>query len=234
MAQYGNSQVYDRIYSFKNYALEAQTLHQIIQTQNPQARTLLDVACGTGKHLEQLKAHYQAEGLDLSADLLESAKHRNPELEFHQGDMSAFDLGTRFDVITCLFSAIGYLPSVAALEATLLCFANHLNTGGVVLVEPWLFPEGFEAGHMGVQTVDDPDLKLVRMNTSRVDGRVSTLEFHYLHGEDGNVRYWLEEHRLFLFARGEYEAAFERAGLTVEFDEQGLMGRGLFIGVKDK
>lgn len=234
MALYDNSQVYDRIYSFKNYALEAQTLHQLIQQHNPSAHTLLDVACGTGKHLEQLKTHYHAEGLDLSVDLLEAAKRRNPQLEFHQADMSAFDLNKGFDAITCLFSAIGYLPSVQALEQTLACFARHLNTGGVVLVEPWIFPENFGAGRTGLQTVDDPDLKLVRMNNSRVEGRSSTLEFHYLQGEQGQVRYWLEEHRLFLFARGEYQAAFEQMGLAVRFDEQGLTGRGLFIGVKQR
>lgn len=231
MAQYDNSQVYDRIYGLKNYALEARLIHQLIQRHNPRARSLLDVACGTGRHLEHLKTHYRCEGLDLSPELLEGAQRRNPDLRFHQGDMSRFSLGGRFDAITCLFSAVGYLDGVEPLERALACFAEHLNPGGVVLLEPWLFPETFEAGHTGLQTVDEPGLKLVRMNTSRAEGRVSVLEFHYLHAEGGKVRHWLEEHRLFLFTRGEYLQALARAGLRAELDDQGISGRGLFVGV---
>lgn len=53
---------YDALYSWKDYEGEAARLHELIQQLRPGARTLLDVACGTGKHLEHLRAHYEAEG----------------------------------------------------------------------------------------------------------------------------------------------------------------------------
>ena len=45
---------YDAVYSDKDYAGESQRLASIIRERVPMARTLLDVACGTGRHIEYL------------------------------------------------------------------------------------------------------------------------------------------------------------------------------------
>lgn len=58
------------------------------------------------------------------------------------------------------------------------------------------------------------------------------MQFHYLIGTPDGVETALETHDAYLFSHEEYCAALERAGLQAEFDEQGLMGRGLYIGVK--
>ena len=61
MAQY-----YDRIYSFKDYAVGAEKLIGWIGShQQSTGSRLLDVACGTGHHLEFLAKSFDAEGLDL-------------------------------------------------------------------------------------------------------------------------------------------------------------------------
>jgi hypothetical protein len=70
------------------------------------------------------------------------------------------------------------------------------------------------------------------MNGSRLDGRTSLFDFHYLVERPGTVEHLTETHRLGLFTSGEYRKAFESVGLEVEHDEEGLMGRGLSIGTK--
>jgi len=59
---------YDRIYAFKDYATEAKTLTDIVETElgGTQGR-LLDVACGTARYLELLRSSFDVEGLDLLA-----------------------------------------------------------------------------------------------------------------------------------------------------------------------
>jgi ubiquinone/menaquinone biosynthesis C-methylase UbiE len=57
--------LYDAIYAFKDYAAEAARLHELIEERVPGPRTLLDIACGTGKHLAELRAWYEVEGVDL-------------------------------------------------------------------------------------------------------------------------------------------------------------------------
>ena len=225
---------YDRIYASKDYALEAQRIADIVGENSPSSSDrrlrLLDVACGTGRHIEYLKAHYDVEGFDLCPELLEIARQRNPGIPFHQGDMVDLDLGRTYDVVTCLFSAIGYVKTADRLARAVSSMACHLAPGGLLLVEPWFTPDAWHPGGVHATFVDDNVLKIARVNTSEVEGRLSSFTFHYLIGTPGGVEHLTERHELGLFEVGEMCAAFTDAGLTVRHDPQGLTGRGLYIG----
>ncbi len=226
---------YDAIYAAmgKDYAHEAQLVHAFIQQHKRSPGTaLLDVACGTGNHLAALQAWYQVAGLDLDARILAIARRRCPGVRFYRADMVKFDLGKRFDAVTCLFSAIGYARTAARLRRTLQTLAHHTAPGGVVLVEPWILAGKFEAGHVGAILVDQPALKVARMNTSRRHRGLSSLRFHYLVGTRHGVTHFTEDHTLGLFTHDAYLGAFRSAGLDVSYDPDGLIGRGLYIGWK--
>src|SRR3989337_1249699 len=109
-----SARYYDLLYSWKDYEAEAKSLHELIQQHNPGAATLLDVACGTGKHLELLSEHYEVEGVDIAPEFVDLAKERNPGIVVHQGDMVDFDLGKKFDARTNLFSAVADASGVAS------------------------------------------------------------------------------------------------------------------------
>jgi len=226
------AELYDLFYESKDYAGEAAKVRQIVEERAPGARTLLDVACGTGHHLEHLRTWYEVEGLDLDEGLLRVAGERLPDVPLHVGDMRDFDLGRRFDVVTCLFSSIGYAGSPEGMQTAVGAMARHVVPGGLLIVEPWLSPSVFDPNHRsGVMTVERDDLIAVRMNDSRVEGRRSIMNFHYLVARPGApLEQLVETHALGLFTDDEYRAAFEGAGLGVEHDSEGLMGRGLWIG----
>ena len=226
------AQHYDRIYAFKDYAAESVRVGEVLASNGVTEGRLLDVACGTGLHMKHLSETYEVEGLDLDPGLLAIAHERLPDAPLHEGDMAAFDLGRSFDAVTCLFSAVGYLPSQESLNATLACFERHTRPGGVVLVEPWLFPEVFKSRHVHAMLVEDPELKICRMNNSVRNGKHVRFSFHYLVGTPDGVEHLVEDHDTYLHSHEEYVAAFEAAGLRVSFDEQGLMGRGLYVGVR--
>jgi SAM-dependent methyltransferase len=226
-----SSRFYDAIYHWKDYAAEAQKVHEIIQLHNPGARTLLDVACGTGLHLEQLVRNYAVEGLDVNTDLLAIARERLPGTPFVEANMETMDLVRKFDAITCLFSSIAYVRTVARLNRTVEVLARHLRPGGVAIVEPWFYPEGFVDGHIGAIFVDRDEMKIARINDSRVRDGISLLTLHYLVGAPEGISYFTEEHALGLFTHEQYLDAFRGAGLGVTHDEEGLMGRGLYVGL---
>lgn len=227
-----SAKFYDALYRAlgKDYVQEAARIDQIVSDRcRSGGNTLLDVGCGTGKHIEALRDRYECEGLDVDRTMLDVARERNPNATFHLGDMIGFNLGKRFDVITCLFGSIGYAPNVQRLDQTLHTFARHLKPGGVIIVEPWVKPEDWVDGQVNALYVNEPELKVARMSVARRDANISILNFHYMVASRDGIRTFTEPHRLTLFSDGEYRQAFARARLFYEYDENGLTpGRGLY------
>jgi SAM-dependent methyltransferase len=223
-------ELYDVEYAFKDYVAEADTIERAARARRPDARTLLDVACGTGKHLEQLRRWFLCEGVDLDAGLLDVARERLPDMPLHVADMRDFDLGREFDVVTCLFSAIGFVGSPDGLDAAARCLSRHLTTNGVLLVEPWITPDEWIPNRPHLLTHEEPGLAFARVTLSGLrDERVSTTEMHYVVATPDGIDHFVEQHDPYLFTPDEMRGAFERAGLQTEHDEHGLTGRGLWI-----
>ncbi len=222
--------IYDAVYSFKDYAAEAGQVRALIHERSPGARTLLDVACGTGKHLEHFAGHFAVQGLDFSPEQLAIARRRLPGVPLHEADMADFALGKRFDAVTCLFSAIGSVGTIERLGSAIRAMAAHLEPGGVLIVEPWITPDDWRTGGVHAVFVDEPELKIARMNLSERVGDVAVMDMHYLVGAPGGVEYFAERLEVALFTGDEYLSAFRAAGLEVSHDPEGLIGRGLYIG----
>jgi ubiquinone/menaquinone biosynthesis C-methylase UbiE len=230
---------YDALYHWKDYAGETKRISALIRQACPWAKSLLDVACGTGVHAALLAEHFAVEGLDLQPELLRAARERSPHIPFHAGGMRGFHLRDSngqirtFDAITCLFSSIGYLETIADIERALETMARHLAPKGILLIEPWLQPEDFKPGQPHMQTADLPELKVCRMSEARIEGDLSVIRFFYQVAEGGRVYRTEEEHRLRLSRPEELLNAFERVGLHAEFREDGLMPkRGLYLARK--
>jgi SAM-dependent methyltransferase len=226
--------IYDVIHAARfDIAAAASKVHNLIQAHSRTAgNTLLDVACGTGAYLVHLRASYVVEGVDLDPGMLAVARQKLPGVPLHQADLVDFDLGRRFDTVLCLGSAIGYAGTVDRLRQAVGTLARHTVPGGVVVVEPWFGPDVWEDGRLTADLVDEPALKIARILVSGREGSVSTLDIHYLVARPAGVEYFTEQHRLGLFTHEEYLAAFREAGLDVTHDGEGLLGRGLYVGVR--
>jgi SAM-dependent methyltransferase len=228
-----SARFYDAIYAFKDYESESRQVHELIQTHKQSgSKTLLDVGCGTGAHIGFLHEYYEVEGLDLDNEILAVARERHSEVPFHRADMAVFDLGRQFDVIICLFSSIGYVKTVPRLQQTLQTMANHTLPGGLVILEPWFSSNAFQEGRLFALFIDEPDLKIARMNITKVEDGVSVLDFRYLVGTPDGIEHFTERHELGLFEHEDYTNAFETSGLDVIYDPEGLTGRGLYIGIR--
>src|SRR5204862_6604615 len=113
-------------------------------------------------------------------EMLAIARQRCPTVPFINADMVDFDLGQKFDVVTCLFSSIGYVRDQARLNQAVLSMAAHLGPNGVLLLEPWVLRENWTTGHVQVVEAENDGMRAVRMIVSTSQGNVSVLDTHYL------------------------------------------------------
>jgi len=230
-----SAKFYDAIYAArgKDYEKEVELLHGLIRGRKASTgNSLLDVGCGTAGHLVHLSGEYVVEGLDLDGAMLQIARQKLPGISFHQADMVDFNLHREFDVVVNLFSSIGCVASPEKLHMAIVNMARHTCPGGLVIVEPWIYPDQFTPGIAHAVFVDQPDLKIARMDVSKIEGRLSILDFHYLVIAEGEVQYFQERLELGLFTHDEYLSALGAGGLKVDFDPDGVDGRGLYIGSK--
>ena len=231
----GSVAYYDKIYASqgKDYRKEAAYLVDLIKPRGIGKRAnLLDVACGTGSHLLYLRKNFDVEGVDVSLDFIKIARSKLPKTKFYVGDMRTFTTGKEYSIVTCLFSSIGFMDTLGKLQAAIRNMAKHVKKGGLLVVEPWFSPGQMENGRVSVTVVQEDRLKLVRMNTTRVQGNLSSFDFHYLIGTSSGTEHLVEKHRLGLYTREEISDAFQKCGLSVEYEEKGLTGRGLYLGNK--
>jgi hypothetical protein len=109
--------------------------------------------------------------------------------------------------------------------------AQHVRPGGLVVIEPFIDPNDFRAGHIGIEQGDDGHANVVRVSYSERVGNVLKLTMHHYISAAGKVSV-AEPVRfeIAMFTAERLHAAMECAGLEVFHDREGLMGRGLYIG----
>jgi SAM-dependent methyltransferase len=226
-----SAEYYDLIYStFKDYALEATQIADLLRQLNPQCRTVLDVACGTGQHARLLSAKgFSVEGLDLSAAFVSIARKKHPGGRFFEADMTDFHFRRQYDAVLCLFSSIGYLRTLDRVKAAFMCFREHLAPDGVLVVEPWFEPGVLDPARVDRNTSEADGVRVTRVGRVEVEGRLSRLHFDYEIADGAETRTIGEVHDLGLFTTGELLETFRNAGFAVEHDPEGLTSRGLYL-----
>lgn len=227
---------YDKIYSFKEYKKEAENIKELIRKyKKSSGNKLLDLACGTGNHLQYFTEDYDCFGLDLHEGMLKIAQEKIPSARFIQANMKDFRIDQQFDVIISLFSSIGYILTKKELLETFKTISNHLVKGGLVIIEPWLEPSEYGIGGAHMTTFEDGnDLKIARLNISERKGDIAHLEMHWLIAErDVGVKHFTDVHQLALFSRDILIDYMKNSGLEVHLIKEDIYtNRDILIGIK--
>jgi ubiquinone/menaquinone biosynthesis C-methylase UbiE len=217
----------------KDYQAEAYHLTTLIQKyKESTGNQLLDMACGTGEHIRHLKNNFEIVGIDISPEMLSIAKQKNPAVCFYEADMLDFQLDKQFDVILCLFSAIGYLVTKRKLGRVVQKVSNHLKRGGIYIVEPWYSPEDIYKQMNLVEYGEKEGIKACRMRETEINGKVVKSKGYILVSKNGHVSCLTSNHVFGLFSPIDFIDAYEKSGLEMCSTEQDLSGRGLYIGRK--
>ena len=232
MTHYGHSfaKYYDLMYSWKDYAKESEKLSSLIARHGNSRNRMLEVACGTGKYVEHFKNKFVVTGLDLSEDMLNVAKKKLPGIRFVQGNMIDFKLEEKFDVILCLFSSIAYANNDEEMKKTLKSFYDHLDPGGVAIIEPFIDPDKCINNFPFALHVDKPEIKLSRHNVTKIKDKKVFMEMHTLVTTSEGVEYFVEDHDMTLFEPSRMIEMIKETGFAFERIESALMkDRSLFV-----
>ncbi|MFD1047228.1 class I SAM-dependent methyltransferase, partial [Kibdelosporangium lantanae] len=205
---------YDRWHANKDYRSE---VDQLVSLFDAPTRSVLDLGCGTARHLELLTAlGYDVVGVDRSPDMVALARERVPVVV--EADLLNVRLDRTFDAVIMMFSVLGYLDNTKDLLAALRSAHRHLRPGGLLVLDVLDGNAVLSNGPRGGFTATtDGQQTLLRATTGRVHKDEQIYEM--------GVRLWLiddgrlvdedaETHSLRFFLPRELDLILELAGFA--------------------
>jgi SAM-dependent methyltransferase len=129
----GFARFYDRMMGDRTP--EVERIRRYISMHRPGARSLLELGCGTGALLSGLAADLSVTGIDRSPEMLSIAVRTVPGARLVQGDITAFTLADRFDVVMCMFDTLNHVTTVDGWLRLFQCAHDHLYDGGLFIFD---------------------------------------------------------------------------------------------------
>jgi len=127
------SRFYDIVMGDRSNA--ADFIRGLLEKYKPEAKTVLEIACGTGAILGFLADTYEVTGLDRSRQMLALARKKLPHIRFYQQSITSFCVARQFDAIVCVFDSINHLLSFAEWKKVFRQVARHLTHDGLFVFD---------------------------------------------------------------------------------------------------
>lgn len=181
---------------------------------NPE--TLLHVGCGSGIYDYTFKKHFKVTGVDVSEKMLEIAIKRNPEVNYHHGDMRTIELGEKFDAIT-IPESIGYMTTKEDLKKAIQSANKHLNPGGTLLIVTNV-KETFKTNNF-VYTGKKGDIEITIFENNYIpynNDSIYEATIIYLIRNEGKLETYTDIHILGLFDKKTWYSLLEEEGFEVK------------------
>jgi len=178
---------YDVIYKerFKEKTQEEVTF---IQNFLHEKAVILDIACGTARHLIELKTRgYEVMGIDLSSNMLQIARNKIKNLKlnikFIQADMKCLPLLTQsVDGIICLFSSFCHLLTQDNQQKVVYEIYRILKNKGIVVLDVanwhWLITQWNKKGKK-IGIIPGTQKVTVHLEDRHIDNPLRTKLHHY-------------------------------------------------------
>jgi SAM-dependent methyltransferase len=228
MNQFGDlySQYYDLLYSNKDYLSEVEYIDKLIKSNTNNAKTLLDMGCGTGKHAELFcNKGYIVHGIDLSEDMLKIAetkrKSKEDKLFFSHSNIQELSLNKKFDVIVSLFHVMSYQNSNEELIRAFEVAKEHLNDGGIFIFDFWYGPAVLtDLPTTRIKKLENKNIKVTRLAEPILHSQQNIVDVNYIvFIEDKNTNEIIEKtelHKMRYFFDTELEMICDKVNFTFE------------------
>ncbi|MEK6816978.1 MAG: class I SAM-dependent methyltransferase [Nanoarchaeota archaeon] len=126
---------YSLIFGKRDFKLECKFIAKAIKKYS-RAKTVLDLACGTGPHMTELaNMDFVVSGLDLSKGMLAKVETHPNIKNLYCEDMSDFKVPDKFDVCICMINSLEILNTNLQLVSHFNSVSGCLNNGGLYIIE---------------------------------------------------------------------------------------------------
>jgi SAM-dependent methyltransferase len=192
------------------------------------ARTVLDLACGTGTHLLGLaRLGYECAGMDLEPQMIavarEKAERHQQNIELFAGDMRDYSLGRTFDAAFALY-ALTSLETKADLRAALASARRAVRDGGWFYFNLLNADAGGATGPASyIDAVVTEPIRLVRLNQVFRRGDVQDWSAVYMIDEGKGLDLIVDNRQLHYHRLEAVQAELSRAS----FDFRRVVYRGI-------
>ncbi len=217
------AQFYDMLYKDKDYESESNYIISLIKKYNPEAKSILDLGCGTGRHAELFSNKgFIVLGVDQSKYMLNEAMNRkNNNLDFIEGDIRFLKLDKKFDIVTALFHVLSYQITNKDVESLIRTAYNHLNKNGLFIFDFWYGPAVIiQKPEVRIKELENDNVKFIRVAKPMIDFSRNVVEVCYkIFVVDKKNKTFLEHeeiHPMRFFFDPELELFIENIGFKLE------------------
>jgi len=130
------SEIYNDIYLLDETHLQhTQYEINLIETLCKDKQSWLDVACGTGYHLNNVQSDVLKFGVDRSPNMIRYAKENTDStIGYVVSDINNFVLDIPFDLVTFLWMGYVHQPSLTSVLNTIYAASEKVSKGGYFLM----------------------------------------------------------------------------------------------------
>lgn len=217
---------YDLLNKDKPYEKEVDFILDELEAQGVQPPfKVLELGCGTGKHLSLLAERgCQCIGIDASDQMIRMARERHPGLKFKVQNIQTLDVDGKFDVVLSLFHVMNYLGSTAALTQVMQKVASLLTEGGVFLFDSWYGPAvQHDQPTSRKRVFANEEMKITRTSHPDHNARQRTVNVIFDFDIEGGTRFQ-EKHFMRYYFTNEIENAILAAGLQLVATKEWMTG----------
>jgi len=161
------SKYYNLLYKDKNYQEEYNYIRELIKKHcNNNGKNILDIGCGTGKHLSLFKKEgYTVSGVDVSESMIsEARKYLQQENDLICCKASEFKFNKKFETIISLFHVMSYQTENDELEKVFQNVSAHLTDGGLFIFDFWYGPAVLtDPPVVKIKKLEDDEVNITRI-----------------------------------------------------------------------